>query len=94
MPESNETETPLEVVEDMPEVWNFPVSPMLVTVHYTGLNNGMPEQGIRTLTMQGPRIKNPEELQEVIDVAATTLFSEVKLEKLQLAVINIQRFPL
>lgn len=74
---------PVTVADDM----------LLVTVWYSGLNNGMPEQGVRTLTLKGPKIANPEELQDLMDVAATTLFSEVKLENLKVALINALRFP-
>lgn len=66
---------------------------LLVTVFYSGLNNGTPEQGIRTLTLLGPSINNPDDLKDLMDVAATTLFSELKYEKLQVALVNALRFP-
>lgn len=90
MPETDDNQpTDVELVEESPVARNQ----MLVTVFYSGLNNGTPEQGVRTLTLAGPTINNPDDLKDLMDVAATTLFQDLKYEKLTVALVNALRFP-
>lgn len=68
-------------------------SGMLVTVYFEGTDNGVPKTGIRSISFNGPAVKSPEELQEVVDAVALVIRDELKYENLQVAVVNVLRYP-